>query len=157
MPHAGIPARRRIAGRWLMPQETKPSGRLVFQCRVGGGFEYSHSARYPAALVNSAAYQTYRALPAVSTPLTVDDVLVVSLILRHAEAAGVANSSQPVRVHGTVSKPCRIGSDSVPWSPAGCQKCAGSPLSLHSSHIAAAGVPVRCPTVIPCGAKSSEA
>ncbi|GAB4814567.1 hypothetical protein N2152v2_001613 [Parachlorella kessleri] len=86
--------------------------------RVGGGFEYSHSARYPAALVSSAAYQTYRALPAVSAPLTVDDILVVSLILRHAEATGPPTSSQPVtlsvvlRSYHAVLKALRLDAES---------------------------------------------
>lgn len=65
--------------------------------RVGGGFEYASSPKYSAAVLNAAAYQTYKALPSAGCcPYTVDDVRVVSLILRHAETACPARGTGAV-------------------------------------------------------------
>lgn len=58
--------------------------------RVGGGYEWSHGAGHADRVLNVAAFQTLKALPAQCTPYTVDDVRVVALILRHAEAAAAA-------------------------------------------------------------------
>lgn len=53
--------------------------------RVGGGFIYQRDDRYTEAVEATAAFETYRALPANGTAHTATDIAILTEILKAAE------------------------------------------------------------------------